>query len=48
VVEPVDALREQRALAKDGEGLRTIDSEPLAGAGSGDQRPDTSGFAGNV
>jgi hypothetical protein len=48
VVEPVDALGEQRALAEDGECLRTIDSEPVAGAGSDDQRPDTSGFAGNV
>jgi hypothetical protein len=48
VVEPLDALGQQRTLAEDGERLRTIDSEPLAGAGSGDQRPDTSGFAGNV
>jgi hypothetical protein len=48
VIQAVDALGEERTAAQRRERLRTIDSQPLAGAGGGDQRPDTSGFAGNV
>ncbi len=38
-VEPVEALREQRPPAEGGERLRTVDPEPLARAGGGDERP---------
>ena len=38
-VQSVEALGEQRAPAEARERLRTIDTEPLAGAGSGDQAP---------
>ena len=47
-IEPVDALGEQRPPAERGERLRTIDPEPLAGAGGRDQRPDTPACGGNV
>ena len=41
-IEAVEALGKQRPSAESGERLRTIDTEPLAGAGGGDQRPDSS------
>jgi hypothetical protein len=47
-IEAVDALGQQRPSAENGERLRTIDAEPLAGAGGRDQRPDISAVGGNV
>jgi hypothetical protein len=42
VLQPVDALREKRATAERGKRLRTIDPQPLTGAGCGDQGKDIS------
>ena len=39
-IEAVEALGKKRPSAERGERLRTIDTEPLAGAGGRDQRPD--------
>ena len=47
-IEAVEALGQQRPSAESGERLRTIDAEPLAGAGGRDQRPDTPALGGNV
>jgi len=47
-IEAVEALGKKRPPAESGERLRTIDPEPLAGAGGGDQRPDTPARGGNV
>jgi len=47
-IEAVEALGKKRPSAESGERLRTIDTEPLTGAGGRDQRPDTSACGGNV
>jgi hypothetical protein len=47
-IKPIEALGQKRATTERGERLGTIDSEPLARAGGGDQRKDTSAFGGNV
>jgi len=40
-IEAVEALGKERTATESGERLRTIDTEPPAGAGGRDQRPDT-------
>ena len=45
-IEAVEALGKKRPSAESGERLRTIDAEPLAGAGGRDQRPDSPALAG--
>jgi hypothetical protein len=47
-VETVEALGQERTTAEGGECLRTIDPEPLAEAGGGDQRPGISAEGGNT
>jgi hypothetical protein len=47
-LEPIDALGEEWAPTESGERLGSVDPEPLARAGGGDQRPDISAGGGNV
>ena len=47
-VEPLEALGEERPSSETGERLRSVASQPRAGAGRDEDRPGASGFAGGT